>query len=65
MNWALSEGFSFSVGWAVVGVCLVWALVQRGGTTETCGKAAEGRRTEEFNREKEGQREISVQNIFV
>lgn len=53
VNRALGEGFGFSVSWAVGGVCLVWTLVQRGGTTKTCGKAAEGCRTDEWNRSKQ------------
>lgn len=49
VNWALGEGFSFSVSWAIGGLCLVWTLVQRGGATETRSKTAEGRRTDEWN----------------
>lgn len=50
VNWALCDGFRVGVGWAVGGVCLVWTLVQRGGTAETCGKAAEGCRTDKLKR---------------
>lgn len=36
MNRALSDGFNFSFGRAIGGVCLLWTLVQRGGAAETC-----------------------------